>query len=184
MTGGMKKLILCQVAWVVFLTCIVFFWSQTLMLFLAPFGVIPIYTKRGPVEIRSENKTILAGIYTRKGAPYVLVGPYPFPEQRDFFFVRFRSFSCRKCRIEVFDKVDDHFAVVVRKDFVAVVRKKNFEFVCVADVAVVCTDHVDEAVDFMRLRIDVCYCAVSRPADLTDEFESAVFCEFKLFDDF
>ena len=87
MTGGMKKLILCQVAWVVFLTCIVFFWSQTLMLFLAPFGVIPIYTKRGPVEIRSENKTILAGIYTRKGAPYVLVGPYPFPEQRDFFFV-------------------------------------------------------------------------------------------------
>ncbi len=88
MTGGMKKLILCQVAWVVFLTCIVFFWSQTLMLFLAPFGVIPIYTKRGPVEIRSENKTVLAGIYTRKGAPYVLVGPYPFPEQDDYFFVR------------------------------------------------------------------------------------------------
>ena len=88
MTGGMKKLILCQVAWVVFLTCIVFFWSQTLMLLLAPFGVIPIYTKQETVSIQSGDKTITANLYTRRGAPYVLVGPYPFPEQDDYFFVR------------------------------------------------------------------------------------------------
>ena len=87
MTGGMKKLILCQVAWVVFLTCIVFFGTQTMMLLLAPFGLIPIYTKQGTVSIESGNKTRTANIYTRRGAPYVLVGPYPFPEQRDFFFV-------------------------------------------------------------------------------------------------
>ena len=87
MTGGMKKLILCQVAWVVFLTCIVFFGTQTMMLLLAPFGVIPIYTKQETVSIQSGDKTITANLYTRRGAPYVLVGPYPFPEQRDFFFV-------------------------------------------------------------------------------------------------
>ena len=88
MTGGMKKLIFCQIALVVFLFGFVFFWTQTLMLMSAPFGAVPVYTKRESVEIRSENKTISAGIYTRKGAPYVLVGPYPFPEQDDYFFVR------------------------------------------------------------------------------------------------
>ena len=88
MTGGMKKLILCQVAWVVFLTCIVFFRSQTLMLLLAPFGMIPIYTKQETVSIQSGDKTITANLYTRRGAPYVLVGPYPFPGQDDYFFVR------------------------------------------------------------------------------------------------
>ena len=88
MTVGMKKLILCQVAWVFFLTCIVFFWSHTLMLLLAPFGVIPIYTKQETVSIQSGDKTITANLYTRRGAPYVLVGPYPFPEQDDYFFVR------------------------------------------------------------------------------------------------
>ena len=84
----MNKLILCQVAWVVFLTCIVFFRSQTMMLLLAPFGEIPIYTKQETVSIQSGDKTITANLYTRRGAPYVLVGPYPFPEQDDYFFVR------------------------------------------------------------------------------------------------
>ena len=88
MTGGMKKLLFCQIALIVFLFGLVFFWTQTMMLLFAPFGIVPVYTKRGSVEIRSENKTISAGIYTRKGAPYVLVGPYPFPEQDDYFFVR------------------------------------------------------------------------------------------------
>ena len=88
MTGGMKKLIFCQIGLIVFLFGLVFFWTQTLMLLFAPFGAVPVYTKQGPVEIRSKNKTISAGIYTRKGAPYVLVGPYPFPEQDDYFFVR------------------------------------------------------------------------------------------------
>ena len=83
----MKKLILCHVAWVVFLTCIVFFRSQTLMLLLALFGLVPVYTNQGTVSIQAGNKSITTGIYTRKGAPYVLIGPYPFPEQRDFFFV-------------------------------------------------------------------------------------------------
>ena len=82
------------------------------------------------------------------------------------------------------DKVNDHLAVIVGKNIVAVFRKENFKFVGVADISVVCSDHVNEAVDFMRLCVDIGNCAVSRPAYLAYEFEAAVFCKFKLFDDF
>ena len=88
MTGGMKKLLLCQIAGVIILFGIVFFRTQTLMLILAPFGLVPVYTNQGTVSIQAGNKSITTGIYTRKGAPYVLIGPFPFHEQKDFFFIR------------------------------------------------------------------------------------------------
>lgn len=88
MSRGMKILIICQTAYVVLLFGLVFFWTQTLMLLFAPFGLIPIYTNRGQVSIQSGDKIIAARVYTRKAAPYVLVGPYPFPERKDYFFVR------------------------------------------------------------------------------------------------
>ncbi|MBQ9337400.1 MAG: hypothetical protein IJS14_08905 [Lentisphaeria bacterium] len=88
MTGGMKKLLLCQIAGVIILFGIVFFRTQTLMLILAPFGLVPVYTDQGTVSIQAGNKSITSGIYTRKGAPYVLIAPCPFHEQNDFFFIR------------------------------------------------------------------------------------------------
>ena len=88
MTGGMKKLIFCQIGLIVFLFGLVFFWTQILMLLFALFGAVPVYTKQGPVQIQSGDKIIAASVYTRQGAPYVLVGPYRFPERKDYFFVR------------------------------------------------------------------------------------------------
>ena len=88
MRKGMKILIFCQIGLIVFLFGLVFFWTQTLMLLFAPFGLVPIYTNRGQVQIQSGDKNIAASVYTRKAAPYVLVGPYRFPERKDYFFVR------------------------------------------------------------------------------------------------
>ena len=88
MRKGMKILIFCQIGLIVFQFGLVFFWTQTLMLLFAPFGLVPIYTNRGQVQIQSGDKNIAASVYTRKAAPYVLVGPYRFPERKDYFFVR------------------------------------------------------------------------------------------------
>ena len=88
MTGGIKKQLLCQIAGAVMLLTIFFFRVEIMYYFLLICELVPIYTNRAPVPIQSGDKIIAASVYTRQGASYALVGPYPFPEQKDFFFVR------------------------------------------------------------------------------------------------
>ena len=123
MTGGMKILIGCQVVWVVFLICIVFFGTQTLMLLLVPFGLTPIYTNRGPVTIQTGDKIIAASVYTRQGAPYALVGPYPFPEQKDFFFIR-KNEVVGRC---LDDKIEGDFFRLFKWLFIAFDLSSNLD---------------------------------------------------------
>lgn len=55
---------------------------------LSIFGANSVYTDQGKVTIRSPNQTVEGRIYFRKESPYILIGPYPFPAQDDFFFIR------------------------------------------------------------------------------------------------
>ena len=81
------------------------------------------------------------------------------------------------------DQVNDHLAVVVRKDVVAVFGQEDLEFVGIADIAVVSSDHMDKAVHIMRLGVDVGNRAVCRPTYLTDELEAGFLVHLKLLDD-
>ena len=66
----------------------ILFHQKILVFLFGLAGFLSVYTDQGTVTINSGNKKIPAQIYVCKGAPYTLIGPYPFPEQKDFFFIQ------------------------------------------------------------------------------------------------
>jgi len=83
-----KRIVIWLIAGAVIILITRLFRAQILFFLVVISELFPIYTNRGSVPIQSGDKIIAASVYTRQGAPYALVGPYPFPEQKDFFFVR------------------------------------------------------------------------------------------------
>ena len=56
--------------------------------FVLLFGFSPRYSKIMEIPVEANGKTVACGLYRRDGAPFLLLGPYPFlKDQSDFFFV-------------------------------------------------------------------------------------------------